>query len=218
MPLRIVRAPDAETLWSTCADRFISGASSAAGPAGHTSYIWLRYRYLRDLLLDRAQQQGIAGWLNPPIAFLGDLARVFDIRERPIGLLTRRRLVSRLAAEHGRAILGREPGRADGVIRGHMLDPAFSDLLPEGIAPESLRDALAELDGDEFACRRNEWVVAVYSAYLEELERLGLRDWRSINALIAERIEAGELARILGSGARLQIYGVTELRNRRRLF
>ncbi|WP_428277963.1 PD-(D/E)XK nuclease family protein [Candidatus Palauibacter sp.] len=218
MPLNVVRAPAAAPLWEACVDRFLAGAASPAeAGTGASAWIWLNHRNLRDLLFEAAHERGLPGWLDPPVTLFGDLTDRFGIRERSVGLLTRRRLVSRHAARLGSRILGREPGRGDGVIRGHMLDRLFGDLLPEGVPPEELERALARLGGDDFARRRNEWAVATYRAYLESLEGRRLLDRRSVNARIAERIEAGGLTTVIGGARQLHVYSIASPRTRRRM-
>ena len=218
MPLNVVRAPAAAPLWEACADRFLAGAtSSAEAGTGASTWIWLNHRNLRDLLFEAAHKRGLPGWLDPPVTLFGDLTDRFGIREKSVGLLTRRRLVSRHAARLGRRILGLEPGRGDGVIRGHMLDRLFGDLLPEGVPPDELERVLDRLAGDDFARRRNAWAVATYRAYLDSLEGRGLLDRRSVNARIAERIEAGGLAAAIAGAPELHVYSVASPRTRRRM-
>ena len=245
MPVTLVRGPTAASLWKACADAFFQNAASASGhllpedgllsggggtPVAHAErpgptaeplsarvWIWLNHRNLRDLLHEAASARGLPGWLDPPITLFGQLAGLFGIRDKPIGVLQRRRLLSRHAARLGRKILGREPGRGDGVIRGHMLDGVLGGLLPEGLTPAELEKALDRLGGDDFARSRNAWVVAVYRAYLSSLEEEGLRDWRSVNALIADRIGTGELPRAIGNARELHLYSVTSPRARRRM-
>ena len=184
---------------------------------GPSTWIWLNNASLRDLLYEAARQRGHPGWLDPPVSLFGDLTDRFGIREKHVGLLTRRRLVSRHAARLGRRHLGREPGRGDGVIRGHMLDRLLGDLLPEGVPPEQLEQALERLRGDDFARRRNRWAVEVYRAYLDSLRERGLLDARSVNAHIAERIEAGGLPAAVGGARELHIYSIGSPRTRRRM-
>lgn len=217
MPLRTIRAPDNQTLWRLCADRFLDEARARPGPSDHPAWIWLGHSNLYDLLLERAEVHGVRGWLDPPITTFRDLPRLFGIEESPVGLLTRRRLLNRIAGSLGREILGREPGGRAGFVRAHMLDGVLSDLLPEGVTPDRLAAALEELGGDAFGRRRDRWIVEVYRAYLRELEAMGLRDWRSIQALISERIEAGGLAEALAGARRLHVYGLSNPRTRRRL-
>jgi hypothetical protein len=220
MPLSIVRAAHNGELWDRCVDAFLEDAIGP-GPAGHRAWIWLSHRNLRDRLFETARARGHEGWLEPPVSFFSNLAELFALREAPVGLLTRRRILSRQAGRLGREILGREGGQGGrgGVIRGHILDAVLADLLPEGVSPDELRDALARAhaDGDEFTRARDRWVVEVYAAYLEEIRRLGKPDWRSINAVIAGRIEAGGLPGALGGAERLHIYGITSPRARRRV-
>lgn len=218
MPLRLVRAAAAGPLWEACVDRFLAEATVRTGSAtGVGAWMWLHHGNLRDLLYEAARERGHAGWLDPPVSLFGDLTGRFDLRERHVGLLTRRRLVSRHAARLGRRILGREPGRGDGVIRGHMLDRLLGDLLPEGVRPDELERALARLEGDGFARRRNAWVVAVYRAYLDSLRKRGLADPRGVNARIAARIEAGALRAAIGGARELHVYSIASPRTRRRM-
>ncbi|WP_419164925.1 PD-(D/E)XK nuclease family protein [Candidatus Palauibacter sp.] len=218
VPLTLVRAPAAAPLWEACVDRFLTGAAPPTGSGeGPTAWIWLNHRNLRDLLYEAAQERGHPGWLDPPVSQFGELAARLDIRERSVGLLTRRRLVSRHAARLGRRILGRKPGRGDGVIRGHMLDALLGDLLPEGVPPDDLEEALGRMGGDDFAVKRNAWAVGVYRAYLDSLHERGVTDPRAVNAVIAERIEAGGLPGALRGARELHVYGIASPRTRRRI-
>jgi RecB family exonuclease len=224
VPLNIIRAAHNAELWESCVEAFLADAAGP-GPAGHRAWIWLSHRNLRDRLFETARARGHDGWLEPPVSFFSNLAELFGVQESPVGLLTRRRILSRQASRIGRDILGRaggdagRSGRSSGVIRSHILDAVLADLLPEGVSPDELRDALgrAHADGDDFTRARDRWVVEVYAAYLEELRRLGKPDWRSINAILAQRIEAGGLPAALGGAERLHIYGITSPRTRRRL-
>jgi hypothetical protein len=220
MSLHIVRAPSVRPLWETCVERFLDELGDAKGPGGYPSYLWLTHRVQRDALYEAAARRGTPGWLGPPVAFFSDLPRLFGIeRRRPIGLLRRRGLVARLAADlEG----GLRPGGAPRVVgerRGiaAALDGLFGELLPEGVSPETLRGALADLPGDDFARRRNEWVVSAYEAYLRELEARDRYDPRQIHAIVAERIAEGRLPDALNGARRLHIYGLHTLRTRRRL-
>ncbi len=218
MSLSVVRAPAAAPLWSACVERFLAGAASPAEPGVEApAWIWLNNANLRDLLYEAAHARGHPGWLDPPVTLFGDLTDRFGIRAKSVGLLTRRRLVSRHAARIGRRILGREPGRGDGVIRGHMLDRLLGDLLPEGVPPERLERALDRLGGDDFARRRNRWAVEVYRAYLDSLRARDLLDARSVNAHIANRIETGGLPAAVGGARELHIYSIASPRTRRRM-
>ncbi len=218
MPLTLVRAPAAAPLWEACVDHFLAAAAPSAGSEeARRAWIWLNNASLRDLLYEAARARGHPGWLDPPVSLFGDLTDRFGIREKHVGLLTRRRLMSRHAARLGQRILGREPGRGDGVIRGHMLDRLLGDLLPEGVPPEQLEGALDRLGGDGFARLRNRWAVEVYRAYLDSLRKRGLLDPRSVNARIAERIQAGGLPAAIGGAAELHVYSIASPRTRRRM-
>ena len=217
MPVTLVRAPTAASLWEACVESFFRKAAATSEPLTHRAWIWLNHRSLRDLVHEAAFARGHPGWLDPPVTLFVELAALFGIRDKPVGVLQRRRLLSRHAARLGRRILGRESGRGAGVIRGHMLDGFLGGLLPEGIAPTELEQALGRLGGDDFARRRNAWVVAVYRAYLTSLGEQGLRDWRSVNALIADRIEEGALPRAIGNARELHLYSVTSPRARGRM-
>lgn len=204
-------------LYGRCVDRFLSAAANNPGPSGHRAHLWLTHRSQRDLLLDQASQRGLRGWLNPPVHFLSGLPGLFGIRGRSIGLLARREMISRIGFECGRTH-GIRFGNADASItRGNMLDGFMGELLPEGVTPEELEQALASLDPDEFGRRRNAWVVATYGRYLATLARIRAHDPRSIHALVAARIGCGELPRALDGAEVLHIYGVYSMRARQRL-
>lgn len=218
MPLHLIRSPSSRALWETCIDRFLERAGRATGPQSHRAHLWLAHRSQRDAAFERAARRGLRGWLAPPVSFFSELPARFGIRERPIGLLTARLLVARLAAREGRRHGLGETGRERGPAQAHMLDAVFSELLPEGVGPRRLRDALDALPGDPFARRRNEWLVRTYAAYLRELGARERFDPRAVHARLAERIEGGGLPEAIGGAAALHVYGITSLRGRRRLF
>lgn len=216
MPLRLVRSTSSRTLWNACRDRFLDAALTNVGPDGHPAHIWITQRALRDSLLEEAFDRGGRGWLAPPISFFSELPEHFELSGRPAGLLTRRRMVARIASTHaGRLRVGSSANR--GIIRGHMMDGLLGELLPEGTPPERLEAGLQAVAADEFATRRNEWIVSVYRDYLRELTDLGLYDTRSVHALLAERIEEGSLPAALRGARELHVYGLYTLRSRLRL-
>jgi RecB family exonuclease len=218
MPLRIVRSASNAQLWEHCRDGLLSEIGTNPGPTGFRSHLWVAHRGQRDALFETAAAQGLPGWLAPPISFLSELRERFQIRQRPVGHLTGRLLVSRVAArEFRRAGLG--SGRPDrGPTGSHAIDGLFSELLPEGVTPDELSSILDRLGGDDFALRRNRWVEASYRAFLEELESLGRYDPRSIHAMVARRIESGALPNAVQGAGTLHIYGLTSLKGRGRLF
>ena len=218
MPIRIVRSRSNLALWTACRDRFLDEIGEVRGPTGFASHIWLAHRLQRDALFEAAADRGLPGWLGPPVAFLSELRERFGIHDRPVGHLTGRLLVARIAAKHyRRAGLGRErPDR--GPARSHVLDALFSELLPEGVSPERLRLALDALPGDAFTTRRNRWLADSYEEFLAELTRRDRYDPRSIHARVADAVEAGKLPAAIGGASRLHVYGLTSLRGRRRLF
>lgn len=216
MSLTIVRGANNAQLWDRCVDQFLAG-SPGPGPTGHSDWIWLSHRNLRDRMFDTAHDRGHEGWLGPPITFFGDWAKLFDIRDNSVGLLTRRRILADCATSLGGELQALSTTQSGAVVRNHMLDPLLADLLPEGVLPDQLREALGQLQGDEFSQTRNRWIVAVYEDYLAELARRDRTDWRSVNALLADRIEAGRLPDVLRGAQRLHIYGITSARTRRRL-
>ncbi|MQA89215.1 MAG: hypothetical protein GEU90_03110 [Gemmatimonas sp.] len=215
MPLRLVRAPSNRTLWNSCRDRFLAAAGTATGPRGHRAHLWITHRGLRDSLLEQAFELGIRGWLDPPISFFSELPERFQLSGKPTGLLTRRRLVARLASKHAdRLRIGTSANR--GIIRGHMMDGLLGELLPEGVEPGRLSSGLAAIADDDFTRRRNDWVGAVYREYLEELSRRDQFDPRSVHALLATSIDQGNLSGAIGGAPELHIYGLYGLRSRER--
>lgn len=216
MPLRLVRSSSNAALWSACAGRLLDELGGHRGADGWPARLWVAHRIQRDALYGLAAERGLPGWLAPPVSFFSELPRLFGIRRRPIGLLTGRLLVARLAAREGRRRDLQTP--EGGPARAHMMDAAFSELLPEGVGAGKLSAALRGLDGDDFAERRNRWVADTYEAFLAELESRDRYDPRSIHAMVAERIEGGELRAALRGARRLHVYGITSLRGRRRLF
>jgi hypothetical protein len=218
MPLTLVRSRSNEALWAECRDRFLAELADERGPTGFPSHLWIAHANQRDSLFEEAVRRGIPGWLAPPISFLSELRDRFEIGERPVGHLTGRLLVARIAArQFRRAGLG--SGRPDrGPAGSHAIDSLFSELLPEGVRPGELRRALDALGGDEFARGRNRWVCETYEEFLQELDRIGRFDPRSIHALVANRVDAGALPAAIGGARTLHVYGLTTLQRRRRLF
>jgi RecB family exonuclease len=218
MPLQLIRSETNQSLWSACSSAFLDEIEGGGAPRGYPSYLWIAHRAQRDSVFELAAGRGIRGWFDPPLSFFSELRDLFEIRERPIGILTGRLLVARLARRTGQPLnLGSTSGER-GPARSHMLDSVFSELLPEGVTPERLRAALDELEGDDFSRRRNEWVASTYESFLGELASRNRFDPREIHARVAERIEAGGLRTALRGARRLHIYGITSLRGRRRLF
>jgi RecB family exonuclease len=218
MPLRLIRSGPNDALWKACAGAFLDELGASPGPAGFESFLLLSHRVQRDALLEMAAERGLAGWLNPPIAFFSDLRRLFGIEARPVGILTGRMLVARLAGHSAKQVGLPASGPDRGPAGTHMLDRVFSELLPEGVGPNRLREVLGRLEGDDFTRRRNHWVADTYEAFLRELESRDLYDPRSIHAMVADQIELRGLREVLGGADRLHVYGITSLRARRRLF
>ncbi|HEX2166720.1 MAG TPA: hypothetical protein VHG09_05720, partial [Longimicrobiales bacterium] len=220
MPISIVKG-DAAPLWNACVDRFLTEASASQHTARHSAHLWLTQRSQRDLLLESAAARGVPGWFAPPFSFLSELPKRFQAGTTPIDLLTRRQLISTISAARGRRAgigAGQGTGHGTGIVRGHMLDAVFSELLPEGIMPERLRAMLsANAAADEFSARRNQWLTDVYDDYLRILHDRDMYDPRAIHALIAEAITAGALPDAIGGAHRLHLYGLYSARTRRKL-
>lgn len=217
MSLRRVSANRADELWATMADRFLTGVKGNSGPSGFSDHLWLRDRQQRDRLLEAAYARGCRGWLGTPFGFWTQLPERFDIRGRPIGLLTRRALISRIGREVAEQCGFTDPRRGPAIVRGHMLDRVFSDMLPEGVGPDQLAAGLEKIAHDDFAERRNAWVVGTYRAYLEALDEMGRVDLRSVPARLADAIDDGALPSALDGADQLHVYGLLyDLRSRRR--
>lgn len=218
MPLRLVRSDSNRTLWDTCVSRFLDETGAATGPTGYPAHLWIAHRAQRDALFEAAAARGVAGWLDPPFSFFSELPRLFDLGGARIGLLTRRRLVARLAGRHGVRHGLTLAGGGHGAIRGHMLDALFGELLPEGVTPDELTRALDALPGDDFTRARNGWIVDVYGDYLQAVGEGGRWDFRQVHALVAREVSGGRLSEVLRGAERLHVYGVHALRTRHRLF
>ena len=218
MSLTLVRAPDTRTLWDACGTRFLDQVGDNPGPSDFEAHIWLAQESQVDLLYEAAHARGVKGWLGPPVTTLRHLAARFDIRERRLGLLTRRRIISRIAGSVASDVGLRDPSRSDGVVRGHMLDTLFGELLPEGVEPDQLADALGGLgDSDAFSRSRNDWIVGTYRGYLRELGRLERIDTRQTSAMVAAVIDAGGLGKALRGTGTLHVYGLYMARSRQSL-
>lgn len=215
--LHVLRSPDNHTLWHRCVGSFLDELGDATGPDVYASHLWLTQRAHRDAMIDAARVRGLRGWLQPPFSYMGEVPRRFGITQKTVGLLTRRRLVSRIAARHARRHGIGVATEDSGVVRGHMLDGLLGELLPEGVSPERLERALAGVADDGFARRRNAWIIDTYRDYLEQLRFRDLYDFRSINAMLADRIDAGGLRKAIGGAGTLHVYGLHSVRTRRRL-
>ena len=218
MPLRLIRSDTNAALWTACSESFLDAVGELSGPSGYPDFLLLTHRVQRDVFLEQAALAGVPGWLDPPMAFFSDLRHMFGIEARPVGILTGRMLVARLAGQTALRVGVRTAGRERGPAGTHMLDRVFSELLPEGVSPDGLRQALEPLARDEFTRRRNDWVADTYEEFLRELDERQLYDPRSIHAMVARRIEEGGLSGALGGAGRLHVLGVTSLRTRQRLF
>jgi len=218
MPLRLIRSDTNAALWTACSESFLDAVGGLSGPSGYPDFLLLTHRVQRDVLLEKAAAAGVPGWLDPPMAFFSDLRHMFGIEARPVGILTGRMLVARLAGQTALRVGVRSAGRERGPAGTHMLDRVFSELLPEGVTPDRLRQALVPLARDEFTRRRNDWVADTYEEFLRELDQRQLYDPRSIHAMVARRIEEGGLSGAVGGAGRLHVLGITSLRTRQRLF
>lgn len=216
MPLSAVRSTSNRALWDRFVGAFLDENRGCTGPGGFPAFAWLTHRIQRDALYEEAASRGVPAWLGPPVAFFSDLPRLFDIRERPVGLWRRQQALDDIARRRAT-----EMGALDaafdrpGVGRAH--DHLIGELLPEGVSPENITAALATIGGDDFAGRRSAWIVAVYRDYLAWLVAEGRYDARAVHARVADQIERGGLAEALQGTRRLHIYGLTTLRTRRRL-
>lgn len=222
MPLRIVRSATNARLWSACTDSWLSALGNAPGPDAHAARLWISHRRQRDAALEAAAEAGVAGWLDPPLHFLSELRPLFDIGRRPISVLAGRLLLARLATRVATACDPPSSSLDGGRFRAHMLDGLVGELLAEGVSPDELASALAGLSAgpgdDGFTRERDRWVVESYRTYVDALESRELIDARATPALVARRIDAGELRAALGGARELHIYGLTSLGRRRRLF
>ncbi len=218
MPLRIVRASSSAALWDACLETFLQSLGDHADPAPHAARLWVAHRTQRDATLEAAAAAGIPGWFDPPIHFLSELQQLFGVTSRPIGILTGRLLIARLAREHGESLGMQWQGGDSGPARSHMLDALFGDLLAEGVTEHALRTAVSSLGDDEFTRRRNDWVVDTYAGLLKALDEGGLYDARQIHALAAGHVEAGRLGEAVHGAGTLHVYGITSLKQRHRLF
>jgi hypothetical protein len=88
MPLRLTQAANTPALWEAMSTRFLDELGDRVGPEAYPAHLWLRDRRQRDMLLEAAQRRGYRGWLGTPFSFWTDLPALFDVRVRPIGLLT----------------------------------------------------------------------------------------------------------------------------------
>ena len=220
MPLTVVRRPTAGALWEACLDGFRAGRGSQEEPSPGRAgaRIWLSHRNLKDLLFEAVHETGCPGWLDPPVNVIQDLPRIFGIRGKVVGPLTRRWILGKATVRLANKILGHDYGTRRGVVSGQIVDRVINDFVAEGVTPEKLQEALGRLRSEGGAVRRNRWVVAVYQAYLDELQTRGLIDPASVSALITEEIMEGRLGSALRGATELYVYGVWDPHGRRNMF
>ncbi len=218
MPITLVRSENTHCLWNHCKNSFLDQIGTKTGPGNYPSFLWVTNRNIRDSFLECAQARGLKGWLGPPFKIWSELPESFGIREKPIGLLTRQILIGQIAQktaeETGLDSFKRQINTA---LPGQMIDRLLADFLPEGITPKTLETGLSTLSVDDFGSKRNRWITETYRTYLRELEQKGLRDIRSLNSLIAEKIDAGGLPGAINNAKTLHLYGVATTKGRKRL-
>src|SRR5512146_361979 len=100
MPLRAVRSTSNNALWGAFRDGFFAENARVTGPGGFPAFAWLTHRIQRDALYREAAARGVPAWLGPPVAFFSDLPRLFDIRERTVGLWRRQQALDEIARRH----------------------------------------------------------------------------------------------------------------------
>lgn len=216
MTISILRSRTTPDLWGAFSTAFLDELGPWTGPGTWPAAAWLTHRVQRDLLYRDAASRGIPGWLNPPVSFFSDLPDLFDIRQRPLGLIERQVLLDEIAGGLAGPFTGAgSEARSTGL--GRAADHLIGELLPEGITPDQLEEALATLPLDPFGTQRNHWLASVYRTYLGRLAEDGHYDSRAIHSLISDRIDAGDLQRVLNGAPRLHLYGLHSLRHRRRL-
>ncbi len=221
MTMRIVSTGSTAALWDAFTGSFLDEIGGTTGPDGLAAHAWLTHRLQRDRLWTAAARRGLKGWLHPPHAFFSEFPKAFGIDRRRFGLLERTvlldRLVTEAAAETGFAATG-VTGSFDRPGIGRAVDAFLADLLPEGIDADQLEAALARLPAaDAFAEARNRWLVLLYRRFLAALAEPNAYDPRAIHSLVADRIAAGGLPAAINGAGRLHIYGLTNVRARRKL-
>lgn len=207
---------DARRLLDAAADGFLKPPrSSPAAPFPTVPYLLaLRQGGLRDDLYVRARSLGVSGWFEPPLCLFGELSRWFGTTAaRPLDELERHLVLGQLLQAADLQVLRRS--RHDtGLVRA--LDRLIGELAVEGVSPDAFAAALASVtDRDEFQCRRDAELAAVYRRYRERLAQHGARDGRDelLDFAAAIRADSNALAERLGGRREIRFVGLQDLRN-----
>ena len=186
----------------------------------------LRQGGLRDDLIRLAAQATppVRGWFDPPLCVFKELPEWLGATTRkPCGEYERLVLIAALlrTSEHHIFSTLRAPAAYVGA-----LDRIFGELASEAVSAEQLAEALARLSAmedagargpcrDEFERIRDAGLLALYTSYLERLDRAGLRDGRDalVDCAIAIERDPAALATRLGGRREIRILGLGDLRD-----
>jgi RecB family exonuclease len=184
----------------------------------------LRQGGLRDDLIRLAARATppVRGWFDPPLCVFKELPeRLGATNRKPCGEFERLVLVEsvlRTSRHHLFSTL-RHP-----TAYVAALDRLFGELAGEGISAEQFGTALTRLSEseeagtvqrrDDFERTRDAGLLALYTSYLQQLEREGLRDGRDALVDCAAFIECNPeaLRERLGGRRELRILGLGDLR------
>lgn len=186
----------------------------------------LRQGGLRDDLIRLAAQATppVHGWFDPPLCVFKELPEWLGATNRkPCGEYERLVLVASLlrASEHHLFTTLRTPAAYVGA-----LDRLFAELASEAVSAQQFTEALARLSAmddagarvhcrDDFERTRDAGLLALYTSYLERLDRAGLRDGRDalVDCAIAIERDPAALAARLGGRREIRILGLGDLRD-----
>ncbi|HWO87545.1 MAG TPA: PD-(D/E)XK nuclease family protein, partial [Gemmatimonadales bacterium] len=214
--LHQVVAADPAELLELAAEGFLRVAASTDLFPSPPYLLVLRQGGLRDDLFRLAASRGVPGWFDPPVSVFHELPSwLGSTKRRPLGDFERAALVEHVLRRAGGAVFrGRE-----GVFLS-AVERLLGELASEGVTARRFEEAVAAVrDRETFEVERDQALVAVYRAYLDELDSRQLRDGRDTLADTAAAIRADPdaLARRLGGRREIRIVGLADLRGGWRL-
>ncbi|MGH7625538.1 MAG: PD-(D/E)XK nuclease family protein [Gemmatimonadaceae bacterium] len=184
----------------------------------------LRQGGLRDDLIRLAARASppVRGWFDPPLCVFSELpGRLGTTDRRACGEYERLVLVASLLRASANHLFA---GLRAPTAYVAALDQLFGELAGEGVSAGQFQDALARLSDaedagtarrrDDFERTRDAGLLALYTSYLRQLEREGLRDGRDalVDCATALERDPAALTARLGGRREIRILGLGDLR------